>query len=293
MEIAQSSHKLSQETVERLRHISKMSTQQWMDTLQLSWWEYCQFKAGLRDLEDVSIEALARFIGVPEEQLAQNAIDFKSVTLQFDDHNAEIPDKYLHAALGRRRSTINALDFIERRAGWRARQDVLEKFHIPQHSLLDPFAPINVQLMTDLCLHLSRRHFSNADLVLMGADTYESNKESLVGQLLRSCRTSAEAFELFIGDLMKLFEQNCDYRIAKMTNDKVVITVQSKRDVSLELKVREIGNEKLCFYKLGMASCVPRFIGLPSAQVRKTSCVHHGDGFCTYEVELPPSETNH
>jgi predicted hydrocarbon binding protein len=240
-------------------------------------------KSGHSVLKPQSLESLAEKFQLPVEQIVFGKLDFRELSRKLESKNSCLPERYSKAAFGRRRSHITSIDFLEEQAGWRLRTDVLQKFEIPESQLLNPFDPISVLFITDLCAYLHRRGFRYEHLLAMGAYGYKNNSKTLIGKHFASLKNPGEVYESFFTEGMKFYEQNCTYTLTKLTPTGGVFEVHSNPDVAHELGVRYVGSELLCAFKAGLAASMPLYLGLPMAQMRETACVHRGDRCCEFE----------
>ena len=276
------------DSLERLRLTTHTSQADWLDLLQLHWDDYQKLKAGEIGIDASVIERVTEHFQLSSQDFIENKVDFKWLA-QSDLHGHSItptPLRYTQAAYGRKRASINAVDFLERIGGWRLRYDLLESLSFPEAELQDPFGSISVQFMTDVCAYLNRRQFDKETLFAMGADTYQATRHSLVGKIFSEMRSVPELYEHFFGDCMRLFEANCDYRLTRITAHEGTLEVRSNTGVAEQLGVKQIGNAQLCTFKAGMIACIPQFLGRAQAEVKETKCVHHGDHCCRFEFKF-------
>ncbi len=273
------------DSLERIRLTTRVSQQEWLDLLGVHWDEYQSFKSGHSAIEERAIEAVARRFNFPSHAFINDEIDYRALALSVEAKE-RVPERYLRAAHGRRRATMNSVDYLERIGGWRLRLDVIEKFEFPEIELQDAFAPISVLFMTDLCSYLHRRQFRSSVLFSMGAYTFEATKKTIVGQLFSAMSSVKELYEHFFSDCMRLFEANCDYRLTKIDAEGGVLEISSNSHVAGDLGVVHIGNKHLCQFKAGMIACIPMYLGRPMARVEETSCVHRGDTVCRFEFSF-------
>ena len=279
------------DTLEHLRAATRIEFQDWYDVLQMRWEDYQDFKVGRSVLPARSLMRVADHFALEFDNILSGKIDFKALTMKFEEGDETMPGNYLQAAHGRRRTSITSVDFLEARHGWRLRMDVTRKLGVSETALSDPFAPISMQFITDLCSHLHRRQFRAQDFFDMGTYSYVGNKDSLVSKLFSELRTPAEVYELWFTETMKLFERNCFYTIKRMGDSSLTLDVLSRPDVAADMGVRHLGNEHVCSLKAGMFAIQPKYLDLPPATVRETKCVHKGDEVCRFEIDF--AHSNH
>lgn len=294
MFFAHNSNKLTSpslpDTLERLRLTANMSSHEWFDVLQVSWVDYQQIKLGRSVPSEKLTERAAGHFNLNAVDVLAGHIDYTSLALSLEAHDHVMPDVYSKAAFGRMRTSITSVDFLEKYVGWRLRLDVIRKLSVSERLLLDPFAPISMKFITDLCDYLHQRQFQKADFFAMGAFSYEGNKNSLVAQLFLKFQFVDEAYEFFFNDCMKIFEQNCTYTITQISKTTLTLEYLTNPDVAAESGVRHLGSAHICQVKCGIFANIPRYLGLPAAKIKEVSCVHCGDDVCRLELDF--SEAN-
>lgn len=275
------------ETFERLRWTADLSQQTWIDLLGIHWWQYHRIKAGLEPIPDHVIERVAQHFHITPHELITGNLDFGEIAATIHK-GSNLPERYTKAAYGRKRTTITSIEFLEMFYGWRLKLDVLKTHNVTEADLRDPFAPISMQFITDICAYLhDHRQFRAQDFLAMGAYSYLANRKTLVGQILSEMRSPFELYDFFFNEAMKLFERNCRYTISKRRDRGITLEILSHPDVAAESGVRHLGNAYICHLKAGVFATLTRYIGLPNAFIRKTSCVHRGDSICRYECDFP------
>ena len=277
---------LFSDTLERLRLTANLNSQQWFDILQLSWNNYQQMKLGHLIPSDKIAERVADYFNISTEAVLAGQIDYRSVGLRFDSSSLVLPEAYSKAAYGRKRTSITSVHFLEVYAGWRLRLDALRKLCVSESMLQDPFAPISMKFITDLCDYLHRRQFQKMDFFAMGAYTYEANQQTLVAKLFSELPSAKDAYEFFFNECMKLFEQNCVYTITQISDSNLTVEFLTNPDVGAESGLRHLGSAHVCQVKSGLIANIPRYLGLPASRVKEVACVHCGDDVCRLEVDF-------
>ena len=275
-----------QETLERIRLTSKVSQSDWFDILEIPWQDYQDMRLGKFFPTENLVERVAAHFELKPLDIIDGRVDYKALALRLEQPS-EMPETYSAAAFGRKRTSITSINFLEKYVGWRLRLDSIRRLGITEHHLQDPFSPISMKFITDLCAYLYRRQFRKEDFYAMGAFTYEGNKNSVVAQLFAELSTAKQAYEFFFNDCMKLFEQNCFYNITYADEEKMTVEYITNPHVAAESGVRHLGNEHVCQLKAGAIANVPRYLGLPPSNVIKSACVHKGDDVCRLEIEYP------
>jgi hypothetical protein len=290
------------ETVERIRSCAAFDRgsgrRHWLDIIGIRKKDYQAFLSGERELTETSVQGLASYLGVEADSIMHGTVDFRALAVQKGDGRKTLPEAYMVAAFGRRRTTITSFDYIEKRLGWRARVETLRKFKVNEAVLSDPMASINMQFLSDVAEYLHSRYGSKAcDFFQMGAYSPVGNRKSLIGEILSTAKSPADAYEILFDGLIKFFEQNTRYTFVRLNDEGCVIDVTSYRYVAEALGLRHLGNRHICELKGGFLASIPLYLGLPLAGVTETQCVHRGDSVCRYEIVFPTSgrlsERNH
>lgn len=263
-----------------------MNSQEWFDILQLSWSEYQNIKLGGVIPSEKLTERIARHFNIKTEDLLSGRIDYKALALRSAIRTPEMPEVYSKAAYGRRRTSINSVNFLEKYSGWRLRLDVIRKLSVSENMLQDPFAPISMKFITDLCSYLHQRQFQKEDFFTMGAYTTEANKGTLIAELFAEVSSIKEAYEFYFGDCMRLFEQNCNYTITQINDTSLTVEYITNHGVAAESGMRHLGNTHVCQLKRGAIAYIPTYLGLPAARTKELACVHSGDDICRLELDF-------
>jgi hypothetical protein len=275
------------DTIERLKSLTDFSESEWLDLLEIKYQDYFRFKSGFSELSPAGLRNLSSFYKIDEEALCLGKIDFEDVRRRLSPTTKrEIPEYFLIGAHGRRRTTITSFEFLEEAYGWRLRNDALKYFKIPEKALLDPFAPISIRLITEVCGYLQKRRFSARDFFAMGAFSFQANRKSLLYQILSMCGNFEELYNLFFNETIFLYEQNCSYSYEHLTPSTGVITARSLPDVTRELGVKYLGNQQTCELKVGIWASLPGYINMSMAQTIHQTCEHRGDDACRTFVDF-------
>ncbi|AGH94555.1 hypothetical protein [Pseudobdellovibrio exovorus] len=275
------------DTLERIRLTTDTDNETWHEVLKMPAKDYQNLRLGKAEITDKLVENVSEHFHVDPLSLLKGRIDFKDLALRHQNTDQEIPESYSKAAFGRKRTSITSVNFLEKYVGWRLRLDAMKSLGIGEKDLQDPFSPISMRFITDLCAYLHDRQFSEQDFFAMGAFTYEGNKNSVIAQLFANLSCPLDAYEFFFNDCMKLFEQNCIYTITHSTALGMTVEYVTNPHVAAESGVPHLGNTHVCHLKVGSIANVTRYIGLPPSQIEKTSCVHQGDAVCTLEITFP------
>jgi hypothetical protein len=286
--------RLIRENLERLRSCAEMDqgkaeSKNWYSLLELSGPQLERINSYVDDIPTSALERVAAEFKIDPQALLGESIDFREIAIRHS-RGHQLPGRFMIGAFGRRRATIGALDFLEKKSGWRTRRDVFRHFKVNEAMFSNSMDPISMRFMTDVCTYLVKAHgYTKNDLYQLGTNIQANNRGTIVGNVFSSCRGPDEIYERFFGDMMKFFELNCEYFIVKVDNERCVIDVLSRSEVAEALRVKHLGNVETCAFKAGIFSSLTGFLGMPFAGIRELSCVHRGDASCRYELNYPRS----
>lgn len=274
------------DNIERLRSISYLDEKDWLDLIQMTWKNYQQFKMGLRPLSNKTLDSLSDFSGINQDSLLGGNINFKKLAISLEKNALGLPEPYLESSYSRRRTTITSIEFIEKAFGWRLKQDVLKYFNVRESALQDPYALINVKLITQICDYLKMRQFNDIDFFMMGAYSAIGNKNSLLEKTFKPMKSVQDVLHFLINEMTPLFEVNSTYNYTQISQHEGVMTMKSVPEIANELGVKFLGNPAICLLKSGICASAPSYIGLPFAKVKHTTCEHRGDDACRFHIDM-------
>ena len=272
--------------VERLQSLSRLGEDEWLDLLQLNWRDYRRFLFGERTLSESALDRLSAFFNIDATQILTGGIDFEQIANRFQTFLKDFPEEFMRGAHGRRRTTITSLEFMEKKYGWRLKNDILRNFNVDPAALRDPFAPVSIRFISDACHLLARRQFHMNDFFEMGLYSHEGNINSLLARELQKMSSLEELYERFFNEFIFLYENNCTYSYKTRSKNTGLLTCKSNPTVSEELNVKHVGNEFTCELKRGMWASLPRYMGYSDAKVSHIQCEHRGDDACLSLIDL-------
>ena len=217
------------ERVQACAGFDRRSTRKsWLELLGLTSKDYASVADGTRALSEKAILQVADHFQIPPESLISGEIDFRRISVLWGRGDKDLSEAYSTAAFGKRRTTITSFDYIESRFGWRTRSELLARFNLNEAVMTDFTAPINMQFMTDVTLHLKQKHgLRPPDFFRMGAHSAIGNRYTMVGETLSSSRSLPEAYEVLMGGLIRLFEQNTRYSLTDLDLSGCTVEVSS------------------------------------------------------------------
>jgi len=274
------------DSIERLQAISQLNESDWLDLLKMTWTDYYSFRSGFEKLPYQAAERIASHFDFKPLELFIHRVDFLRIAKQQTLQPLQILDQYQVAAYGRMRSTITSIESLEKNFGWRLKHDVIKTFQLHEPGIMDPFAPISIQLITDICEYLHRRQFSDKDFFNMGTFSYDGNRESLVGAYYSQLSGFQEGFYAFASVLMPMFEKNCSYEFEMKDSVTGQLIVRSNLDIAAELKVKALGSPHICNLKAGIWASICSYFNMTMPQVTHPECEHRGDSVCRFVFDF-------
>jgi hypothetical protein len=279
-------------TLEQIKDTLQISEDEWLDILKVTQVEYSQFLSSQKSLPLSSVIRVADNFELSLTAMMDNKVDYRVLLGRFHENVTLIPKKYLHYAFSRYQTVSVMLDYIEKTLGSFARGMAIRYFQIPEVLLADDQGSINCLFFIDFFDYLNRTYKLTPEFFLaMGRHSTSHHKNRSLGLFFKNARKIREIYELMFGSLLPLYEQNCQYKILSMIQSKYLIQCHEKKDLAAALKIEHVGNIHFCLWKIGVFSSATGFIGLPNCQVKEKKCVHLGDSYCLFEIDV--SHLNH
>src|SRR6185437_9391592 len=100
------------------------------------------------------------------------------------------------------------------------------------------------------CAHLHKKHgYAANDFFAMGAYSSMGNRNTVLAKSFARARGPGEVYELFFGEMMKYYEQNCSYSLQELDDTQGVLHVTANPYIAEAIGVRELGNPQICSLK--------------------------------------------
>lgn len=213
---------------------------------------------------------------------------------QINPESTQMPQRYLVAAKGKKRTVKNILDYVRSLKGDEYLSFILRKFQVRSSHFLNPDEEINNHFICDLLEILSERGFSPQMILKMGEASFDSIKDTKLGRIFSSYQDVQSLYEGIFYEHVEHFDLNFDYTICSFSRDQCVVQVRQNDEIAELLNKKKIGSHLLSFYKSGVISSFTKYLSLSTSKVRLTKCAHLGDSFCEYEISFPrPPSSSH
>ncbi len=275
------------DTLERLRLTLKMPEKDWLELVGLSPRAYSDVKAGRAQVSIAHLNAVAQDFDLSLESFMSGDIDFQAVAAKSSGEVGFIPERYRNAAFSFRRSSVNALNYIEEFFGWKVRAQALRRLQVDESVFANPEEKISVRFVSDLCEFLYSRNVTPNDFFSMGAYSVVTYQNSPISARLSRSRDVRELFENMIVECLPRFvERNYIYSLSRLGPTSCEIKAELNPELVDALNGQKAGNTHFCQNKLGHTAAIPAYLGLPFATVMETTCVHRGDDACRFEVDF-------
>lgn len=276
-----------------LRDALDYSDPEWADYLGLSSSQYRKFRDGSWDLPVNALYSLSKNAKLDLKALLEGEINLSQLARENALKKASdfrLPDKYATSAFSKRLSSINILDCVEEFFGWRLRFQALKRLGISEAAFLDPNKRINIQFLADLCRVLKESGMNEKSITALGAHSVITYMDTPIGKQLARYKTLPSVYEKLFEDLIgKYLERNFFYRLLSLSDTECVIEGRPNAELQEAFHTEKVGNQYFCMTKVGVASSVPGYLGLPFSKVKETKCIHRGDPACWFHVDYSSS----
>jgi len=282
------------EVLGRIRVTLNLSHFHWSEILELTKSQYNKIYSGTKHIPLHSVLEISERYNLSLELIMENKVDYFAVAAFASGNLNYIHDKYKISAHSRNRTAIILLDYLERRRGWRARADVLRSFQLSEQAFSDSDGNINILFYDELMTYVSNRfHFQKETFWEMGIHSIVFNKNTPLGREFSRVKNPSMIYERMFGDLLILYEKNCNYKITTLSDTQCVVECYSKADVAEALKLKNLGNPSICNWKAGIFMSAPGYLNLPFASAKEVACVHEDSACCRFIIEFEPAFYQH
>jgi hypothetical protein len=187
---------------------------------------------------------------------------------------------------------LNLINYVRETRGPRAYADLLRRFKLSPR-FFTPEQRTNVLLISDVAMYLEGAYgFSDAEFMAMGRRTPQNPNVKHFNLKEKLCwqKDIQTTLEYFVNECAGLFDTNFDYKIHSLNEGHALIDATLRPSVSEELGVApsEIGNEKVCYSRMGVFSSVSWYKYARFASITKVSSIHRGDRTNRYLMDLSP-----
>ncbi len=239
----------------------------------------------LKPLSLVEVERLASALRLSLENLITGSIDYRTLAQHHLGNQTQLPEKYLDCALGKRRSNLVILNFIETHLGWKVRASILRHFQMNEAMFANPDAPINIAFGADLLDYLVKYRLDAKLIPQIGKHSFLTTSPAPVRNELIDCKSVSEIYERMCSHIVeKYFEKNFTYQIQKMDSGSCVVIAKPNRLLLDQLGRKKPYKPETEMIRIGIASAYPQILGLPSAQVIQSSSMWEGSSSIRYEI---------
>jgi hypothetical protein len=220
------------------------------------------------------------------EALDRGEVDLEAL-LQLRAGNAiHIPERYLIGARSRVRALRNIYHVVESIRGAEQAVLLLRRFQLGSDLFAEPERLVNVQLIEDALSFLRRHGVSSQAIRQMGTFSVREAQGSLFAEKMAQFSCPKEMYEGYLGDLVRLVEENNRYRLMNLSAHSCVVRSTENQDLLDLLKIRNAGGLNRCLYRQGALAAATRYLNLPDSDVKESSCVFRGDPCCEFEINF-------
>ena len=273
--------------VDRIGRTLKLSDIELADMLSMTGIEFQKFKATKKDVSVDKLFSLAGRLNLSFDSIMSGRVDYQALQQHYLGNKTHLPERYQKAALGRRRTTLFVLNYIEENFGWEARLAILNHFQLNEAIFADPDEPIGFHFSADLCDFLYKYKLGQDAIAQIGLQSFLSTNTAQVKQELEECTSVAELYEKMCMVLVpKYFEKSFIYKIIRTGKNHCVLTAKPNPLLKELLKQKVIGNPATAMIRVGLAAAYPTILGLPPAKVKQTASIYQGDCDIRYEIDF-------
>jgi len=272
-------------TLEKIQHALGWSTPELADHLGLTDKQYHYLYARNSELKIHSVARLIEVIGLSVETIVTGSIDYHALREHTSGNLFYLPERYEIGAFSKRRTSINLLEYLEERLGWKMKKNILNHFQMTEAIFSDPESQINFLFPSDLCAYLARSGYSASIFPMMGSYSIVTNKSTALGQLMKSFGAPKSLYENVFADVVgRSFDRNCNYRLLQLSDEGALMEARFTEELQESLKDKKPGNHHACAVRGGTLNSLTGYLDLPFSHVMEEACVHRGDSSCRYRV---------
>lgn len=273
------------ETIDRISQTLSLEFDELGDLLLLTEKQIHQLKLSKNDPSLTCIDHLSQRLNLSLEKIIKGDIDYQALAQHQYGNLIYLPEKYQNCALGRRRTNLVILNFIETHFGWRERASILRHFQMNEAMFVDPNAPISIDFGVDLLDYLVKYRLNKNLIPQIGKHSFLTTSPAPVKNELIDCKSVSEIYERMCSHIVeKYFEKNFTYQIQKMNSGSCVVLAKPNSILLDQLSRKQPFKPETEMMRVGIASAYPQILGLPSATVNQTSSMWEGAPFIRYEI---------
>jgi hypothetical protein len=273
------------EIIDRIQYTLGLKDSFLAEVLNFTPTQLVRNRLALKPLSLLQVEQLASALKLGFENLITGSIDYRTLAQHHSGNQTYLPEKYQHCALGKRRSNLVILNFIENFFGWRERAAVLRHFQMTEAMFANPDAPISIAFGADLLDYLVKYRLDVKLIPQIGKHSFLTTSPAPVRNELIDCKSVSEIYERMCSHIVeKYFEKNFTYQIKKMDSGSCVVIAKPNSLLLDQLEQKKPFKPETEMVRIGIASAYPQILGLPSAQVIQSASMWEGSSSIRYEI---------
>lgn len=280
-------HLKTKDTLARIQSTLCLEDEEFSDFLEINPRQLERFRLEQRQIPLSAFMRLSERLNLNLEDLYHGRINYAALDVRFHKNELYIPEGYTVGAGSRFWTVINILNYIESKYGWHLRLQALRHFQLSERFLISPDRKINFRFMTDLLTYLSTQVMPGGNFFHTGQNIAGTFKKPELLKDLWEQRHFKNLYEVFFKKTIGFIDRNYFYKINYLRDTECEIRMVVNQDISESMKWKNPGSFNTCTYRAGVLSSVPHYLGLASATVHKTSCIHRGDTICSYHIKFP------
>lgn len=247
---------------------------------------YRNHKSRSRSLPVDSVFSLADHIPISFERIMGGGVDLETLHEHAKGNVGHIPARYRIGAFSKRRTSVNALYFIENHLGAASKDEILKHLQVNPAVFKNPDETISIHFVTDVLNYLARYQHRRESFVQIGRYSTDTNRHSRLAQVYAECRTPSEMYDKLFNALVSNYDENYDYRLTRLSKIGATLRVYQRKRTEDALNLRVYGSVPICWMRIGINAALPKYKQLPEANVTKTKCIFEGDDCCEMEIDF-------
>ncbi len=273
-------------TLGRIRDAIGCSKDQFREYLQLSFNEFDEIDQGRKSFDVQSLQSICNQTGLSLSSLFSGKIDYLALAKQHSGDRYFLPERYLppEHQLGRARSILGILKYVESLHGFPYSRNLLSRLQISRACLLDHEAFISPLVGVDLLNLLCQEGFDAGHLSEMGRMMYHVSNNTPISKILGRASSPSELYRTLHEEIPGHFDQAFHYRLTKLTSDSCTTTAVPTEETQELFRSNRFGTKSMCRFKQGVLSAFLGYLTNRFATVVESECMYEGGAKCVYHL---------
>ncbi len=279
-------HNIFWTNIQRIQDILAINDFQVGEMFDLSSNEFTILKKtnGLIDLQ--RMDKFLDKVGMSLDNFFEGNFNKEQVQNFYLGPSEALPERYDFAKYSKARTLINCLTYIKLKYGNEFKNGILRSLQMDIRFFENPEHETNIKLLKDLCKTLSRFGLTDNDFLAMGRMSYQTNRESKLGQSFRQHRNIEDLMADICESQSRKFDQNFDYFITGRGKGEISVGSRPTEHVLEHLGHSEMVSDEICLTKLGVFGTFPQYLNYKNSYAVKTKCMREGSSYYEYKISF-------